>query len=237
MENLQMEEMIKSFLEYQKLLSPIQQNIQEFLDTYSTVKQDMDKLNTALSGEIRSKLNDIYTNLSNQGEKSSLLTKKVDEFLQSSSKYTNELQKLLTVFSNVENKVITMSKMEEKVEELINNLSELIDEKKNSYNINQLQKSLESYNKNLTVVGEFINKDVAQSVLNNGKSLQEIKDGNNLLVKQLEEEKSTLKQLAEDYKTNSNFIKSIVEKDAVNQDYLYEVLDKWAESRKVKTKK
>ena len=101
----------------------------------------------------------------------------------------------------------------------------------------ELEKSLDSYNTNLQAVGEFVNKDIAANIVSNTKMIQSIKDGSENIAKRLEEEKQSIDQLALNYKASNDLLKKIVEKDDVNEEYIFDILDKWAESRKIKIKK
>ena len=44
-------------------------------------------------------------------------------------------------------------------------------------------------------------------------------------------------ELVETYKSSNELLKKIVEKQDVNEAYIFDILDKWAEERKVKIKK
>ena len=43
--------------------------------------------------------------------------------------------------------------------------------------------------------------------------------------------------MASAYVSSNELLKKIVEKNDVNEEYIFDILDKWAESRKVKTKR
>ena len=88
MDNNEVNALIDAFVGYREMLVPIQADMHEFLETYGALKNDVDKLNTAFSGDVQGKLSEIYKNLANQAEKSEELTRKVDQFLKSSAKYS-----------------------------------------------------------------------------------------------------------------------------------------------------
>ena len=52
----------------------------------------------------------------------------------------------------------------------------------------------------------------------------------------LEEEKTSIQALAENYASSAELLKRLTEKNDVNEEYIFEIIDKWAQSRKVKTK-
>lgn len=237
MDNNEVNALIDAFVGYREMLVPIQTDMHEFLETYGAMKNDVDKLNTAFSGNVQGKLAEIYKLLESQAEKSEALTRKVDEFLKSTNKYTEEVDKLITMFQSIQGRISDVNELEAKAEEQIQKLDTIIEEKRRNYDLKDLKKSLDQYNSNLQSVGDFINKDVAENIISNTRFIQEIKSGNENIAKRLEEEKFSIDALATNYIESNNLLKTIVEKQDVNEEYIFDILDRWAESRKVKTKK
>ena len=56
-------------------------------------------------------------------------------------------------------------------------------------------------------------------------------------VKEISGEKKAVEQLAAEYRETVRLLRSAVESNDVNMAYIYDILDKWAEDRKVRTKK
>lgn len=237
MENSEVNALIDAFVGYREMLVPIQADMHEFLETYGALKNDVDKLNDAFSGDVQGKLSEIYKNLSSQAAKSEELTRKVDQFLKSSEKYTEGVSNLISMFQNIETRISSVNELEAQAEEQIGKLDTIIEEKRRNYDLKDLKKSLDAYNANLQTVGDFINKDVAENIIENTASIKEIKAGNENIAKRLEEEKQSIDALAETYKSSNALLKKIVEKEDVNEEYIFDILDKWAESRKVKIRK
>jgi predicted DNA-binding ArsR family transcriptional regulator len=237
MDNNEVNALIDAFVGYREMLVPIQSDMHEFLNTYVAMKNDIDKLDDAFSGDVQAKLSEIYKLLASQAEKSEELTRKVDQFLKSSTKYTEEVDNLISMFESIQDRISAVNKLEEKAEEQIGRLDSIIEEKRRNYNLKDLEKSLDAYNANLQAVGDFINNEVAENIVANTKTIQEIKDGNENIAKHLEDEKSSIEKLTETYLESNKLLKKIVEKEDVNEEYIFDILDKWAESRKVKTKK
>lgn len=237
MDNNEVNALVDAFVGYREMLVPIQADMHEFLETYGALKNDVDKLNTAFSGDVQGKLSEIYKNLASQAEKSEELTRKVDQFLKSSAKYTEEVDSLIAMFKSIQDRISTVNEIEAKAEEQIGRLDSIIEEKRRNYDLKDLKKSLDAYNSNLQTVGDFINKDVAENIIENTNSIKEIKEGNQSIVKRLEEEKKSVDELVETYKSSNELLKKIVEKQDVNEAYIFDILDKWAEERKVKIKK
>lgn len=237
MENSEISSLIDAFTGYREMLVPIQQDLHEFLETYSAIKGDVDKLGNNFSGEVKTKLTEIYKILESQASKSEELAKKVDQFLTSTNKYTDEVDHLISLFESISGRIQSVNELEARAEEQINKLDTLFEEKSRNYNLKELEKSMETYNANLSQVSEFINKEVAENLVENSKSIQMVRDRSEEFSKQLLEEKRSIESLAESYNSSTGLLKKLVEKEDVNEQYIFDILDRWAESRKVKTKK
>lgn len=236
MENSEVNALIDAFIGYREMLVPIQNDMHDFLETYDALKNDVEKIDKAFSGDVQGKLTEIYKILSSQAEKSEALTRKVDEFLKSTSKYTEEVSKLMGMFETIQTKISAVNEIETKAEEQISKLDDILEEKKRNYDLKDLKNSLDKYNANLQSVSEFINKDVAENIVENTKTIQEIKSGNTNVVTHLMEEKSSIEELSKNYVETNALLKKILEKNDVNEEYIFDIMDKWAEERRVKTK-
>lgn len=237
MDNNEVNALIDAFVGYREMLVPIQSDLHEFLSTYEALKNDLQKMDTAFSGDVQKKLTEIYSSLSSQAEKSAELTRKVDQFLQSSNRYTEEVNKLISTFESISGRISSVNELEAKAEEQIGKLDNILDEKRRSYNLKDLEKSLDQYNANLQNVSDFINKQVAENIIENTRSMQSVKDGNENIAKRLEEEKKSVDDLVGEYKSSNELLRKIVENQDVNEEYIFDIIDRWAESRKVKTKR
>ncbi len=237
MENNELNALIDAFVGYREMLAPIQNELHEFLNTYSALKEDVQKLDSAFSGDAREKLSEIYKMLASQAEKSQALTTKVDQFLQSTNMYTEKLDHLTETFEGIEGRLTAINSLEERAEKQIERLDSAIEEKKRNYNLKELEKSLDAYNANLQTVGDFINKEVAGKIVENSKSITQIKEGNESVAKLLQDEKKSVESLSETFMASNELLKKIVEKQDVNEAYIFDILDRWAAERGVKTKK
>lgn len=236
MENSEVNALIDAFIGYREMLIPIQNDLHDFLETYDALKNDVMKIDKAFSGDVQGKLTEIYKTLSSQAEKSEALTRKVDEFLHSTTKYTDEVSKLMAMFETIQGKISAVNDIEMKAEEQISRLDVILEEKKRNYDLKDLKNSLDKYNSNLQSVSEFINKDVAENIVENTKTIQEIKSGNANVIAHLSEEKSSIEELTKNYQRSNELLKKILEKNDVNEEYIFDIMDKWAEERRVKTK-
>lgn len=237
MENNDVKNLIETFKAYRELLTPIQGNLQDFADTYGQLRSDIEKLNTAFDGDAQSNLDKIYKTLSKQAESATDLSSRIDRFISQTNKYSGDISRMVTVFESVEGKIKALNAIEEAAEAQIAKLDALMEEKKKSYNVKELSRTLDNYNANVQKVSEFINKDVADILSENQRTLESIKQKNEALAENLKEEGKTVKSLLETFSATADIIKRIGEKQDVNEAYIFDILDKWAESRKVRIKK
>jgi chemotaxis regulatin CheY-phosphate phosphatase CheZ len=232
-----MKTLIESFRGYRDLLTPVQNSLHDFVETYEAMQSDIEKLNEAFKGDIQGNLEKIYKNLSKQAESATDLSSRINQFITMTDKYTEGVNKLAATIAKVEERLKVVNEMEQRAEEQIGRLDEILEEKKKGYNLRELQRTLESYNANVQKVSEYINKDIAEALSQNYKKLDIIKSGNDNLVKRINEENTTVEALLATHKSSNEMLKQIAEKGDVNQEYIYEILDKWANERKVKIKK
>lgn len=237
MENNDIKMLIETFRGYRDLLTPIQINLHDFAETYDMLKEDIDKLASAFDGDIKGNLDKIYKNLSTQVERSTDLSSRIDQFIKQTNKYTSDIARLANVFLSIESKIAAVNELEKRAEEQISKLDAILEEKKKNYNVKELQKTLDSYNANVTKLSEFINKDVADALIQNNKKLDAIKSVNDGLAKRMESENSNMEKLLMTFKSSNEMLKRITEREDVNEAYIFDILDRWAESRKVKIKK
>lgn len=227
----------EAFKSYRDLLIPLKESLFSFADDYESVKSNIVRLNNAFDGDIQGKLQVIMDNLNRQAQKANDLASRIDQFVSVTNRYVNETEKVIGMFSGLEKSLKSVSDLEKRAEESLDKIDAIAEEKKKSYNLTQLQKSLEGYNTSLQTVSEFINKDVAKVMSDNTKKLESIKSSTDAVEKKLEQENSDLATLIKTYGETNALLRSIVEKNDVNEEYLFDILDKWAMQRKVKTKK
>lgn len=237
MDNQDIVGLITAFKEYRDMLTPIEECLKQFSSTYESLSADIAKLNGALDGNIQDKLDKIYKDLSLQADKSKSLASQIDRLSSATSSYISGVDKVINFCGNIESKLKTVEEIERKAESQIERLNLIIEDKKKTYNIKALEKSLEMYNTGVQQVSEFINKDVATVIASNSDRIGAIKDTSDNIMLKLSEEKTSIDNLIESYKVSNDMLKKVVEKETVNEEYIFAILDKWALDRKVKTKK
>lgn len=230
-------QLTEAFREYRDMLVPLKDSLFSFADNYESVKSNIVRLNNAFDGDIQGKLQMIMNNLNSQAQKANDLATRIDQFVGLTNKYVSETEKVFSMFSSLEKSLKTVNDLEKRAEDTIDRIDAIAEEKKKSYNLTQLQRSLESYNSNIQTVSEFINKDVAKVMTDNSKKLESIKNSTDSVERSLADEGKTLQELAKTYSETNTLLRSLVEKNDVNEEYLFDILDRWAESRRVKTKK
>ena len=236
MDNLEVKELIESFKAYRELLVPVLKNLNDFIGTYDAMRENVDKVNAAFGGSLGGKLDDIFKQMSGQASKAAELASGIDKLASAANKYAGETASVLALLQKTEERVKAVNSMETQAEAQISRLDAILEEKAKSYNLKELQTALDSYNKDVKKVGEFINKDIAQSLFDSGEKLATMKGGLDGAVKKQGESDATLEKLLESYQSSNELLKKIAEKQDVNEAYIFDIMDRWAETRRVKTR-
>ena len=235
--NTELRQLSESFRSYRNVLKPLQESLSALANSFDYLNNDLNRLENTLGQDTRSQIEKIYSTIKTQEQNNIKLTESIDNFLKSSENYEKRIEQLSTKFTLIEEKINLINSLENQAEEQLKKLEKIIDEKKLNYNVKDLQKSLEIYNKNVEKISEFINGDVAEVLVNNGKKIDLIKKSNEELTTMLSTQSADVSELLTTYKTTNTLLKNMVEKDTVNEEYIFDLLDKWAEKRKVKIKK
>ncbi|MDE7464220.1 MAG: hypothetical protein K2M48_04230, partial [Clostridiales bacterium] len=106
-----------------------------------------------------------------------------------------------------------------------------------SYNLKELQKSLDGYTANVEKISDFINKDIAEVLKENADKIEAIRKENEQLSAAVAAQGKDIATLISEFSKTSELLKKSVEGSTVNEQYLFDAFDKWAADRKVKIKK
>lgn len=237
MENNEINALIAAFKEYRDLIGPIEQSLSDFSTSFSAMKEDIKSLNNAFDGSIQKKLDSICSDLNGQAQKAQDLSSKIENFSNQTSRYVSSIERLNNLLSNVESKINSINEIEQKANAQIEKLNQIIDEKSKVYDIKSLGKNLESYNENVQKISEFINKDIAEKLKQNSDNIEQILNKNNSVFEALQQEKSSIENLIVAFNNSNTVLKNVVAEKDVNEEYIFDILDRWAIDRKVKTKK
>lgn len=238
MENNQdIQKLIASFIEYRNMFSPIEENLKLFADTYENLRDEVQKIGKSLDGNLQEKLDGIYKDINSQFEKTRILSSQIEGFKQKTDEFSSQMQKLLNVLSLIDNKIERLDSIEDRALKQIEKLDQLIERKDKTYNVKELEDKIESYNTNIQKVSEFINEDIGNALKDTNEKIEFIRDKNESVLENLIAEKTNLEELLKYYSASNQILKTISEKEDINEEYVFELLDKWAKSRKLKIKK
>lgn len=229
-------QLIESFKEYRDLLTPIQRNLSEFVGTYDTMRQSVDGLSAAFGGDLKAALDTLLGKMSKEAQKAADLGSQIDRLTGAADKYAQGVDALVRQFAKIEQRLTALNDLDQRAAAQVSRLDAVLEEKSKSYNLKELQGALDSYSRDIKKVGDFLNKDVAETLMGSRGRLDEIKGGLDAMVATKRGEGETLEKLLSAYSASGEFLKKIVEGQDVNEAYLFEVLDRWAAARKVKTK-
>lgn len=237
MENNEVRSLIAAFKEYRDLITPIEKNLREFSISFDSIQDDIKNLNANFDGGLKSKLDQIYRELSTQADKAKTLAGQVDHFLSTTNRYVYAVDNLVDICSRIECQLSIVNNIEKHAEEQIEKLNVIVEEKRKTYDIKQLEHNLENYNIGVQKVSEYINHDVADALKDSSSQISQIKDKNENILSAILEERDSIEKLANSYNESNKLLKKIVETNDVNEEYIFEILDRWAEDRKLKIKK
>lgn len=233
----ELNELIESFISYRNLLLPLQENLKQVASSYQSIKDDLGLIERTLGGNVAGQLDKIQSTLLTQAKSGKELTEKIGAYAESGDKFAKSVAALNQSFSLVTEKLQAVTEIENAAENLIAKLDGIINEKRANYNLKDLQKSLDSYNKNVERISEFINKDVASVMQENARKIEELRKQNELLSATVGKQGESVAELTAVYSATSSLLRKTVESGSVNEEYLFDAFDKWAADRKVKIKK
>ena len=230
-------ELTESFIAYRNLLAPLQESLHAVSKTYEEIREDLDNLTRSFSGNSALNLEKVHSALSAQAKSGQELSRKIDEYSQSGEKYAQAVKEMTSRFSTVVNRVDALQEIEKSARSQIERIETLIEEKKSSYNLKELQKSLDGYNTNVEKISDFINKDIASVLKQNAEKIESIRKENEELSKAVSEQGKDIANLIAEFSETTKLLRRVVEGSTVNEEYLFDAFDKWAVERKVKIKK
>ena len=227
--------LIAAFKGYRDLLTPVQTHLRELVETYDLMQDDLKKLDESIGGG--DKLDKIYQTIVEQNRRSGELTAKIQEFVDVSDRYMAYMTAFGDTFAKIENKLAEIDQIEQKALNQLARLDKLTEEKKINYDVRDLEKTIDGYNENVKKVSDFINKDVAASLADNGKKIETIRVNSESMARTVSGESENVEKLLTTFAATNALLKSLIEKGDVYKEYLYDLLDGWANQRRVKIKK
>lgn len=230
-------ELIDSFIEYRNLIAPLQDSLHSVSRTYEEIRNDLDNLTKNFSGNAGNQLEKVHATITAQAKSGQELSKRIEEYAVSGKKYAQAVNDMSQRFTEVVNRIDSLSEIERNAQNQLARIDALIAEKRSSYNLKELQKSLDGYNTNVEKISDFINRDIAEVLKQNADKIESIRKENEQLSAAVAEQGKDIATLIKEFSNTSALLKKLVEGSSVNEQYLFDVFDKWAADRKVKTKK
>lgn len=230
-------ELIDSFVAYRNLIAPLQESLISVGKTYEEIRSDLDTLSKSFSGSAANQLEKVHSTLNAQAKSGQELGRRIEEYAASGERYAKAVKEMSSKFSEVVDSIGSLSEIEKSAQSQLARIDALIEEKRSSYNLKELQKSLDSYNKNVEKISDFINKDIASVLKQNADKIESIRRENEELSQAVAEQGKDISVLITEFSETSELLKKLVEGSTVNEEYLFDAFDKWAADRKVKTKK
>ena len=231
-------DLIESFIAYRNLIAPLQESLHTVSKTYGEIKDDLENLNKNLGGNnAAGQLERVHSTLNAQAKSGQELRSRIDEYAQSGERYAKAVTEMSARFSEVVNRINSLQEIEASAERELERIDKLIEEKKSSYNLKELQKSLDGYNNNVEKISDFINKDIASVLKRNAEKIEAIRKENEELSKVVSQQGRDISALTAMFTETTALLKKVVEGSTVNEQYLFDAFDNWATDRKVKIKK
>ncbi|MDE5601295.1 MAG: hypothetical protein K2J16_02235 [Clostridia bacterium] len=230
-------ELIDSFIAYRNLIAPLQDSLMSVSKSYEEIRNDLDALTKSFSGNTASQLEKVHATINAQAKSGQELGKKIEEYAASGEKYAQAVNNMSNRFTAVADSMDSLNEIERGAQTQLERIDTLIAEKRSSYNLKELQKSLDVYNKNVEKVSDFINKDIASVLKQNADKIESIRKENEELSAAVAEQGKDIATLITEFSNTSALLKKLVEGSSVNEEYLFDAFDKWAADRKVKIKK
>ena len=237
MDEKSIKELIDSFIAYRNLIAPLQESLHSVSKTYEEIRNDLDNLTKSFSGNAAGQLEKVHATLSAQAKSGQELGRRIEEYASSGEKYARAVKDMSSRFTEVVDRIDSLSEIEKNAQTQLARIDALIAEKRSSYNLKGLQKSLDDYNVNVEKISDFINKDIASVLKQNADKIEAIRKENEELSKTVAEQGKDITTLIAEFTNTSALLKKLVEGGSVNEEYLFDAFDKWAADRKVKTKK
>lgn len=232
-----MKELIDSFIAYRNLIAPLCDSLHSLSSTYEEIRTDLGSLTKSFSGSAASQLEKVHATINAQAKSGQELSRRIEEYAASGERYARAVQDMSSRFSAVVERIDTLSEIERTAQSQLSRIDALISEKKSSYNLKELQKSLDVYTAGVEKISEFINKDIATVLQQNAEKIEAIRKENEELSAAVTAQGKDIATLIGEFSKTSELLRKLVEGSTVNEEYLFDAFDKWAADRKVKIRK
>ncbi len=230
-------ELIDSFIAYRNMIAPLEESLRQVSKTYGEIREDLDSLSKNFSSGAMLQLEKVHSAIGAQARSGQELSRRIDEYSQSGEKYAQAVRDMSARFEGVAKSIDALAEIEKSAESQLAKIDGIVNEKRSSYNLKELHKSLDGYNTNVEKISEFINKDIASVLTQNAEKIEEIKKENERLGTAVKEQSNDIATLVSAFRETAALLKKVAESGSVNEEYLFDAFDKWAKDRNVKIKK
>ena len=230
-------ELIDSFIAYRNLIAPLQDSLHAVSKTYEEIRGDLDSLTKSFSGSAAAQLDKVHATINAQAKSGQELSKRIEEYSASGEKYAKAVEDMSARFTEVADRISSLAEIENAAQTQLARIDSIISEKRSSYNLKELQRSLDGYTANVEKISDFINKDIAEVLKANADKIEAIRRENEQLSAAVAAQGKEIAALTAEFSKTSELLKQSLEGSTVNEQYLFDVFDKWAAERKVKIKK
>ena len=139
MDEKSIKELIESFIAYRNLIAPLQESLQSVSKTYEEIKSDLETLNKSFSGNASAQLEKVHATITAQAKSGQELGRRIEEYAASGEKYAQAVKDMSSRFSDVVDRIDSLSEIEKNAQKQLARIDTLIAEKSSSYNLKGLQ--------------------------------------------------------------------------------------------------
>jgi len=234
MENIKEKEitdLITEFSKHTKVIEKVNENFASFVQAYKVIKESLEKLNVDVKSKqtIEHTMNDLVSKSQNMVGDINVLSGKINKLENLINPISEQIENLNTSFKKLIN-------FEENVQKILNNVNKT-NETIEKLDLNQINDALVSYNEKMEQTKNIFEKDVKKSFDTNNAKIDAMVSDVNSVLKNADSQNTHLEELVNQQSSLQAILTKIADKNTFQMEYLYEILDKWADERKVKTNK
>ena len=224
-------DLIGEFTNHTKVIEAVNENFTNFVRAYKQIKESLEKLNI----DIKSKQN-IEKAMNDLVGKGELLVGDITVLAEKINKLESLINPIAGQIENLNTSFKKLINFDENVQAILNSVSKT-NETIEKLDLNQITKTLESYNQKMDQTKTIFEQDVKKAFnVNNAKIDSMVKDVS-FVLKNADTTSTRLEELVLQQVGLQAIIAKLVDKNTFQMEYLYDVFDKWAEERKVKLNK
>ncbi|MCK9575117.1 MAG: hypothetical protein WCX32_04715 [Clostridia bacterium] len=224
-------DLIGEFTNHTKVIETVNENFTNFMHAYKQIKESLEKLNI----DIKSKQN-IEKAMNDLVDKGTLLVGDITVLSQKVNKLESLINPIAEQIENLNTSFKKLINFDENVQAILNSVSKT-NETIDKLDLKQITTTLESYNQKMEQTKTIFEQDVKKAFNTNNARIDYMLKDVSSIVKNADSANTHLEELVKQQVELQTIISKLVDKNTFQMEYLYDVLDKWAEERKVKLSK